>query len=376
MATGRALVGPFSTPFHASDVAVNADGSLVAVAGGPTGDLAVYRTADRALTGTLAGLANPTASGSLVTPPPSISARRPDLPRRRVRTYPRRRPDDARHHLDRERPLLSSHNQVAVTDTVVLAAGDEAVVGVDRATGALLWSVPRTAGSNACAALAVADSSGRFYCRNVFGTTPARPDDPGGVGRLEERDLATGVSTGVVFDPQLGTVGDVAVTADERELVAFSHNAPVISRWRLDGTVTARVADGRVGVGYDPTGPLLLVSHRADPALFQEGPGRLDDWYVWDPALDQMVDPLDGVRGPAGWAGPPGEVAAVFTDRTAGFYDLETGTRTIIPLESGTGSGWAVVAEPLPPATPDNQHGRATRPPHGSRPSLARRNAQ
>ena len=38
----------------------------------------------------------------------------------------------------------------------------------------------------------------------------------GRVGRLEERDLATGQPTGVVLDPQQGTVGDLAVSADER----------------------------------------------------------------------------------------------------------------------------------------------------------------
>jgi WD40 repeat protein len=48
--------------------------------------------------------------------------------------------------------------------------------------------------------------------------------------------------------------------------------------------------------------------------------------YVWDPITNQMIDPLDDVRA-ATWAGPPSRLAVIFTDGTAGFYDLTTQSR-------------------------------------------------
>ena len=83
------------------------------------------------------------------------------------------------------------------------------------------------------------------------------------------------------FDTQIGWIGDVATASDGRELVAFG-GAPVISRWRLDGSGPAvdHIAEGRTVVsGYDPTGRKLLVG--GDPA-------------VWDPVSDEAIDELDG----------------------------------------------------------------------------------
>jgi WD40 repeat protein len=173
--------------------------------------------------------------------------------------------------------------------------------------------------------IALAPDSRRFYCRNVLAFQATA--NLGRAGRLEERNLETGAPTGVVLDPQQGTVGDIGVTADGRELVTFSYNAPVIARWRLDGTgpVTSRVAQGRVGAAFDPTGRLLLVSHDPEAPLFQDERRSPDDWYVWDPTADRMVDPLDGIVN-AAW-GPPGELAAVFTGHAGGFYDLDTRSR-------------------------------------------------
>ena len=59
IATGRRALGPVVPPFGAGDIAINANGSLVAVAGGYDGDVAVYRTADGRRIGSLPGLARP-----------------------------------------------------------------------------------------------------------------------------------------------------------------------------------------------------------------------------------------------------------------------------------------------------------------------------
>ena len=88
--------------------------------------------------------------------------------------------------------------------------------------------------------------TGRLYCRNSFSSgsrTRTRPGRPPRGARPRHRP-----TDGRRARPQQGTVGDIAVTDDERELVTFSHNTPVISRWRLDGTgpVTTRVGEGRI----------------------------------------------------------------------------------------------------------------------------------
>jgi DNA-binding SARP family transcriptional activator/WD40 repeat protein len=332
VATRRLVLGPLTPPFFAADVAISADGSTLAVTGGPTGELAVYRVANGELLGTVPGVPRPeglelardTAAvdfgpdgliylGSMLGDIRVIDPRTTQV----VRTY--------------SAPLLSSHNQiVASRGDLLVTAGDEAAVAIDTSTGTTLWTIHRERGSNACSTIAVAPASGRLYCGNIY-STGAR-QNIGRVGKLEERDLATGLPTGVVIDSQQGTVGDVAITADEGELFVFSHNAPVISKWNLDGTgpVTTRVVRhrGSIAAAFDPTGTILLVTHyTSTSSLFvDERPGGVDDVYLWDPVADRMIDPLDGIFR-ANWAGPRGRLVALFTDGTAGFYDLATHSR-------------------------------------------------
>ena len=305
MATGRLVLGPLTPPFYAGDVAINADGSQVAVAGGANGDLAVYRLADAELVGVVPGLPRPDdvnltrdtaavdfgSDGRIYLGSMTGAIRVIDPATLQVlTTY--------------EGPLLSSHNQVIVTDTgLLVAAGNEAAVAIDTTTGAIHWTFARERATNACSAIAVATTTNRLYCQSVVGSVQG---SGGRVGQLDERDLATGLRTGVVLDPQQGTVGDLAITTDERELVTFSRNAPVIARWRLDGTgpVTSRVGEGWIGSQYDATGTMLLVNHQSDAARFEQAQ-RIDDYYVWDLVANQMIDPLDDVVQ-AAWAGPPG----------------------------------------------------------------------
>jgi WD40 repeat protein len=325
------VLGPLIPPFFAADAALSADGSTLAVTGGPTGDLAVYRVADGELLGTVPGVPRPeglelardTAAvdygpdgriylGSMLGDIRVIDPRTMQI----VRTY--------------SAPLLSSHNQVVAGGGLIVAAGDEAAVAIDTSTGETRWTIHRERGSNACSTIAVAPTSGRLYCGNIY-STGAR-QNIGRVGQLEERDLTTGLPTGAVIDSQQGTVGDVAVSADENELFVFSHNAPVVSKWRLDGTgpVTNRLVRhrGSIAAAYDPTGTILLVTHyTSDSSLFEdERPGGVDDVYLWDPVADRMIDPLDGIFR-ANWAGPRGRLTALFTDGTVGFYDLTTHSR-------------------------------------------------
>jgi hypothetical protein len=59
IASGGLLFGPVRPPFPVDDVAIDGDGEHVAVAGGATGRVAVYRVAEGTMLGTLRGLTRP-----------------------------------------------------------------------------------------------------------------------------------------------------------------------------------------------------------------------------------------------------------------------------------------------------------------------------
>ena len=129
-------------------------------------------------------------------------------------------------------PRLSSHVRLVVghasgTDNVLVAAGDEALLAIDLASGRRRW-VADLRGElfpEPCPFFAVAEVVRRVYCGNHF-------------GQVEERDLATGQQTGVRLDPQLGSVGDlVGAGADG---VRSSWGSPPVRRRTPAGGSTAR----------------------------------------------------------------------------------------------------------------------------------------
>ena len=62
VASGDVIIGPVAPAFDAHDVAINADGSLIAVTGGDDGQAAVYAMPDGREVGTLRGLPRPDAA--------------------------------------------------------------------------------------------------------------------------------------------------------------------------------------------------------------------------------------------------------------------------------------------------------------------------
>lgn len=295
---GRRVLGPITPSFGVGDVAINADGSLIAVAGGYDGELAIYRTADGELLGTVAGLARPDTllGDASVDRDTAAVAFGPD-----GTIYlgslegPIRVVDPATVQVVRtlDAPRLSSNvNLVVTTDGLLVGTGRAAIVAVDTSTGTTRWSADifDTFDIYPCVSFAITPVGGRLYCGN-------------GSGVVVERELATGQRTGLSFDGQLGPVGDLAIASDERELVAFGR-VPVISRWQLDGggAVIDRIADGHMAFnGYDPTGKMLLVMRRDSI----QGPPPIAsnlDHAVWDPVSDEAIDELDG-KGAARWFG-------------------------------------------------------------------------
>jgi DNA-binding SARP family transcriptional activator/WD40 repeat protein/energy-coupling factor transporter ATP-binding protein EcfA2 len=337
IASGERVLGPVTPPvalpgrqdklIGPGDLAVNADGSLVAVAGGYDGNVVVYHAGRGEQVGIVPGVTRPGGAADVqgtvrsggVPGAAAAVAFGPD-----GRLYvgsmagPVRVVDPATLAVvtTYDAPRQSTHNNLTVTpDGLLVGSGDANAVAIDTATGAIRWSADITVAGEAspCPFFAVSAPMGRFYCGNVFGV-------------LVERELATGERTGVRLDPQLGDVGDLAVGADGRELVAFGGYSAVVSRWRLDGSgpIIDASLPGWGTNGYDPAGELLVV-FEGERTSYSDTTETPPDFAAWDPATGEIVDQLDPIVA-ALWVAP-GKLAALFTDGTADQYDVRAHAR-------------------------------------------------
>jgi len=329
--TGRALFGPVTTPMSGGDVDIDRTGGLVAVTGGLDGDLVTYDVETDAELGRLQGIPKPpgivTAHhrgavvfgnrgrvylGSLDGNVRVVDARTLKV----VRTF--------------EAPARSTHDHLALTSGgLLLGAGERALVALDSVTGEVRWTADLTtdADSDTCHSLAVAEEIGRFYCGSLY-------------GELEERDLATGVPTGVQLDALLGEVNDISVS-ETNELVVFSRG---YARWRLDGSgpVTRLVSPDPAVLGYDDTGRYLATiddaSHRvtvrdvADgSALIELGAGERPVWLegeLFVPTSQITADLLDPHTGER---------------RDPADEDIVGLSERLFPTGRGDGRAWAVL---------------------------------
>jgi DNA-binding SARP family transcriptional activator/WD40 repeat protein len=296
VASGSPVLGPITPPVGPGDVAISDDGSLVAVTGGYSGDVAVYRTDSGELVGTVSGLARPERARQVVDTG-AVGFGPDDLVYAGSLAGPVRVIDSETMHVARtiDAPPISSNRHVTVgSDGDVVAVGDEAMLAADMTNGEARWTQDlRGRHSEPCPFFAVSEASGRLYCGDYFGI-------------VEERDRATGQRTGSTLPIQLGAVGALSITPDGRELVAFRQDAPAVARWRLDGggLVTRKVAEGHaVYDGYDFADGSTVVVAQRDPAATIDT--DFSDFAVWDVIEDREVDPLDfnrAVEG-VGWVG-------------------------------------------------------------------------
>jgi DNA-binding SARP family transcriptional activator/WD40 repeat protein len=311
--SGRRISGPIEAPFGAGDLAIDADGSHVAVAGGRTGDLSVYRVADGVELGTLAGLPppdgiEPTSRTAAVTFGPDGLLYVGSM------AGPIRALDPATLQVTRsfDGPPMSSHNHlVATPEGLLVGGGSSALVAIDTLTGETRWTADVRTGVHPepCPWLTVAATRERLYCGNHYGV-------------IDERDLTSGARTGATFDPQLGSVGDLAIAADGRELVAFGNETPAVSRWRLDGSglISRLVAEGHVvSDGWDPTGDELLVARRDPTATIDTD---FTEFVLWDPASDAPFGVIAEVEG-LGWAGDGTLLGFALATESIEFYSAE-----------------------------------------------------
>ena len=211
-------------------------------------------------------------------------------------------------------PRMSSANFVLVSrHGLLVTSGENAIVAFDRRTGRRRWTVDLRGGTyeDPCPFVAIADTARTLYCGSYF-------------GQIEERNLMTGDRTGRTLDPQIGSVGDLAVSADGRELIAFAAQSGVVSRWRLDGSgpVTRLVGRGRIATDGYATG-LLPTSSRAR-LMAGVVPAAA---ALLDPDRDRIVTRVPGAAD-LGWVGS-GLLGAQWSDGSAKVYDVARARRVL-----------------------------------------------
>ncbi|KZE94569.1 Regulatory protein AfsR [Agromyces sp. NDB4Y10] len=163
----------------------------------------------------------------------------------------------------------SAHVDLAVAPSgTVVASGDRAVTAFDPATGEVRWATDlSTANLGPCVWIAVSEPHGRVFCSSRFGVTTVF-------------DLASGVP--LPSDEFRGSddVGPLAVGDDGGMLTAIGVGRPVVTRWRIDGDGPGHRLLTR---GWEVLGP---YSHEDSMLLIT--PARVER-DVWDPAYDAVA---------------------------------------------------------------------------------------
>lgn len=289
--------GPVVTPDGPGGIAISADAERVAVVGRGSGVVSIHDLAGRRTVGVVPGLPF-AATGEEWWGTTAVTFGTDGLVYAGSAAGPVRviRSDTGELVATFDAPPGHSERHLAVgSDGTLVAVGTTGIVALDARTGATRWTAAMSGtGPDPCPWFAASATTERLYCGSRYGA-------------IEERDRRTGQLTGRVLDTQLGSVGDLSISADGTELVAFGAETPAITRWRLDGSgpVSTRIADGYAAMdrfGYDDG--TLLVARRPAGATRS---GDLTDFALWDVAEDRMVDDIaadlrDGIEG-VGWAG-------------------------------------------------------------------------
>jgi hypothetical protein len=168
------VLGPATLPVGPGDLAVNAGGSLVAVAGGYDGKVVVYRTGSGEPVGIVPGMPRPSDApnvqdtaavgfgpdrrlyvGSLAGPVRAVD------------------PSSLAVTSSYDTPPRSTNNHLTVTrGGVLVGAGDANLVAIDTAAGAVEWSADIVIAGDPfpCPYFAVSELMGRVYCGDYYGT--------------------------------------------------------------------------------------------------------------------------------------------------------------------------------------------------------------
>ncbi|MEJ3404050.1 BTAD domain-containing putative transcriptional regulator [Rathayibacter sp. YIM 133350] len=213
---------------------------------------------------------------------------------------------------------VGATTQTLATDGgIAVSSGPYGLAALDLASGAVLWERDFALLEDwQCLRLVVDAENDRFFCASDSGL-------------IEERDLRTGLPTGRRIEPQVDAIAKLELSDDGTEVIAYAAQAPVIVRWRVDGSGPASdlVVGGRlaVGAGFDPSGRYLMTSTRPDAPHLESVGG---DTVIWDLSAEAPLN-LDLVDGTEYfWAGD-GALLEANRDGRFGVLDVATGQRRI-----------------------------------------------
>jgi WD40 repeat protein len=288
-------------PFSPGSVAFNGDNSLVAVGGGPTGDVQVRRADDGALVATVRGLPRPddahlhtftAALGFLADHTLAIASQ--NGPLRVVDPHTGR----VLRTIDAPEEFASSLMVVAPDGRTVYGNGFNGMTRFDVDAGRLAWK--QADGAN-CDAIAFDPAIDALLCsRN---------------GTVLAFDALTGVLRGQGFQYQQGVAPTLIVADHDNELIEGGGN--VLTMWRLDGgNALAHFLPGSANLvsgGFEADGSLVvMIGHPHGPPTNPR---------LVDPETGRVLDPLAGVVRASDYGQPAGRLRAGFADGTIGFYD-------------------------------------------------------
>lgn len=349
--SGEPVAAPVTVPFAPStdptrpgfvaafgDASLSTDGALLSIAGGATGRVLVFATADGSMVGSAdfeppKGWSIPAHTASvLFDTDNTLWVGVPDG--KVMRIDPTGAADGRLSVLSPSFPGSKWSTEYGLRlgssddgGRYLITFGSGAVSRIDLPAGTTAWTnlsgsenlpvepnggLPRL-GLVPCRDVVVSTASQHLYCADDFGS-------------VFEQEVSTGARTPRLFDRQTGVTGPLAISLDQKELLASSYSDARVALWKLDGSgpIQSVIASEHGSVatfGYNSTASLLNSSQALyDPSL-------------WDPDTGEMTDPLDGVFIGT-WADAPDRFWAAFVEPadsgyvlTGGLYDTTTKAR-------------------------------------------------
>ena len=268
---GERIEGPTRIDVGTGALAVNADGSIIAVADYHTGDVTLVSTSDWQMRGVA-------EEKPMSTPVPTVAAALAFDGRGRLLVGRGDRmdvidPASATISASMAVPEWSAHSAMAVGDSgIVIASGNNGLAAFDPDKQQVRWSTEISLPTPvACEWLAMSEATQRVYCGNRL-------------GRIDVFDLADGAPIpGEEIGPLYGDVGTIDLSGDGATLMVISGSRPIISRWHLEGMGLGRrlVARGHMLAGpYSYEGSSVATAPQIDAPVDTELVGRIFEGVV------------------------------------------------------------------------------------------------
>ncbi|GAA1061057.1 nSTAND1 domain-containing NTPase [Agromyces bracchium] len=335
------IAGPIRIDVGTGALAVNADGSIIAIAEYRDGAVTLVSTSDL--------LMRSIARETPVAPPAPWTFNYPHAAalafdgrdRLLVGRFDDRvdviDPASASIETTIRVPESSANAAMAVgASGLVIASGASGLIAFEPDGRRIRWSTDLSLPvPESCNWLAVSESRQRVYCGSRF-------------GRIDVFDLADGAPISAEeLGPFYGEVGTIDVSADGSILTAVSGSQPIITRWRLDGLGLGRrmvAAEHALAGPYSFEGSSVVTAPRAGSAvgLPFDIVGRQSDVLERRPIFDGVVV-VDTVTGDVSYRfdGPVSDVgwtrgwrlyARSAEDRLFRIIDAETGQVVGTPI--------------------------------------------